>query len=84
MRSKKLSLAFSAALAATLVSANVAESVLDACPGYNAAGVVASGSTLTANLTLAGEPCNVYGNDIERLKLEVTYETSKVYVGHTH
>lgn len=50
-------------------------SILDACPGYKAGNVQSDGSTLTADLTLAGKPCNVFGMDIPQLKLEVTYET---------
>ena len=49
---------------------------MDACPGYKATNVKAFGSKLTANLELAGTACNVYGPDINKLKLEVTYETS--------
>ncbi|KAH8100347.1 alpha-glucosidase [Cristinia sonorae] len=55
--------------------------VLDACPGYKASHVVTHGAQLTADLTLAGEACNVFGPDIEKLKLEVTYETkTRVHV----
>lgn len=50
-------------------------SVLDACPGYNATHVSTHGSTLTATLVLAGQPCNVFGNDTKTLHLEVDYET---------
>ncbi|EPQ50643.1 alpha-glucosidase [Gloeophyllum trabeum ATCC 11539] len=49
--------------------------VLDACPGYTAENVAINGSTLTADLVLAGTPSNVFGNDIEKLALEVVYET---------
>jgi alpha-glucosidase len=48
---------------------------LDACPGYKAGNVQSDGLTLTADLTLAGEACNVFGTDIQQLELEVTYET---------
>ncbi|KAH9923696.1 alpha-glucosidase [Epithele typhae] len=48
--------------------------VLDACPGYTVDSVVTQGNALTANLVLAGTPCNVFGTDIAALKLEVTYE----------
>jgi hypothetical protein len=51
---------------------------LDACPGYNATNVQSYGSTLTADLSLAGEACNVFGPDIKKLKLEVTYETGEI------
>ena len=59
------------------------QSVLDACPGYKATAVTAHGNTLTADLALAGTACNVFGQDIDKLKLEVTYETStySVYPG---
>ena len=49
--------------------------VLDACPGYNASNVWSTASSLKADLTLAGSPCDVFGNDIKQLSLEVTYET---------
>ncbi|KAF5348995.1 hypothetical protein D9758_012736 [Tetrapyrgos nigripes] len=50
-------------------------SILDACPGYTVSNVVNDGATLNADLTLAGEGCNVFGTDIPRLSLSVTYET---------
>ncbi|KAI0948834.1 hypothetical protein AcV7_009470 [Taiwanofungus camphoratus] len=50
--------------------------VLDACPGYRALNVNMQGPNLTATLVLAGEPCNVFGPDIEWLNLAVTYETN--------
>ncbi|KAI9369323.1 glycosyl hydrolases family 31-domain-containing protein [Aspergillus egyptiacus] len=51
------------------------------CPGYRAANVEENSRSLTADLTLAGEPCNTYGLDIESLKLEVEYETdSRLHV----
>ncbi|KAF9646605.1 alpha-glucosidase [Thelephora ganbajun] len=50
-------------------------STLDACPGYKATNVNSYESTLTADLSLAGKACNVFGTDIQQLKLEVTYET---------
>ena len=49
--------------------------VLDACPGYRATHISSEGTTLNATLVLAGEACNVFGNDIEQLELQVTYET---------
>ena len=45
------------------------------CPGYAASNVQQSGSTLTADLTLAGSPCNAYGTDLTDLKLLVEYQT---------
>lgn len=54
--------------------------VLDACPGYKAGNVQSDGATLTADLSLAGKACNVFGTDIQQLKLEVTYETGLSFV----
>jgi len=50
---------------------------LASCPGYKASNVKTSGSGLTADLNLAGKPCNVYGDDLKNLRLDVTYETGK-------
>jgi alpha-glucosidase len=47
------------------------------CPGYAASNVVKTDSSLTADLTLAGDACNVYSDDIKDLKLVVEYQTSK-------
>lgn len=50
---------------------------LDRCPGYRATNIVrTSPNSFTAELKLAGRPCNVYGNDVELLNLTVEYETS--------
>lgn len=35
---------------------------------------------LTAHLTLAGRPCNVFGDDIVNLTVQVTYEAISWYV----
>lgn len=67
-------------LASTAVYGATGPVNLDACPGYKAAHVVVNGSVLSAELTLAGNACNVYGPDVEKLKLEVTYETSEFRV----
>lgn len=62
----------------SLASATVTDpKVLDACPGYKAKNVVDRGHKLTADLVLGGKACNVFGEDIEKLKLEVTYENSQ-------
>ena len=49
--------------------------VLDACPGYNATNVKVQRNGLTADLVLGGKPCNVFGNDVQKLSLSVVYET---------
>jgi alpha-glucosidase len=48
---------------------------LNECPGYTASNVNNNGSTVTADLSLAGTACNVYGNDLANLKLLVEYQT---------
>ncbi|KAK4495387.1 hypothetical protein PRZ48_013718 [Zasmidium cellare] len=45
------------------------------CPGYSASDVQKNANGLTAKLTLAGEGCNIYGNDIKDLTLTVEYQT---------
>lgn len=63
------------AFASALVPRQAASN--DSCPGYAASNVVDDGSTVTVDLTLAGPACNVYGTDIQNLKLEVEYQTGK-------
>lgn len=63
------------ASAAALSGGNTADR--DSCPGYKASNVDESDGRLTADLTLAGDACNVYGDDLQHLTLEVSYETSK-------
>ncbi|KAI0683191.1 alpha-glucosidase [Cytidiella melzeri] len=75
MRVSALSL-LAAVCAGTVYATFTDPVVLDACPGYKATAVSTHGSTMTANLVLAGKACNVFGDDIEQLKLEVTYETN--------
>ncbi|KAK5054397.1 hypothetical protein LTR84_001287 [Exophiala bonariae] len=53
----------------------------DRCPGYTASDVKTSATGLTAQLSLAGPACNVYGTDIENLVLTVEYQTdSRLHV----
>ncbi|KAL8243909.1 hypothetical protein R6Q59_010167 [Mikania micrantha] len=47
------------------------------CPGYIASNVQESSSGIIADLTLAGQACNVYGNDIQYLTLSVEYQTQQ-------
>lgn len=47
---------------------------LVACPGYQASNVKTTPTGLNADLTLAGSACNVYGDDLQNLTLEVVYE----------
>ncbi len=48
---------------------------IDDCPGYAATNIVETATGLTADLNLAGPPCNVYGYDLGALKLLVEYQT---------
>jgi hypothetical protein len=50
---------------------------LSACPGYIASNHRETRSGFYADLSLAGEACNVYGTDLPDLKLEVEYQTSE-------
>ncbi|KAI8933878.1 hypothetical protein NX059_009575 [Plenodomus lindquistii] len=43
----------------------------DVCPGYKASGLQTNERGLSATLTLAGNPCNAYGIDVEELNLVV-------------
>jgi alpha-glucosidase len=54
-------------------------SLLDKCPGYTASNVQNDGSTVTADLTLAGTACNAYGEDLTKLKLLVEYQTGTLH-----
>lgn len=48
----------------------------DACPGYKASQVQEDEHGLSAVLTLAGKPCNVYGTDVKVLNLKVEYQAA--------
>lgn len=63
------------ASAAVLKRDYLSDAPLTACPGYKASNVQTSSTSLTADLTLAGEACNVYGTDLTDLTLEVSYDT---------
>ncbi|KAF8995050.1 glycosyl hydrolases family 31-domain-containing protein [Cyathus striatus] len=56
-------------------AAEVDSAALNACPGYRATHVRAQGSSFTAELEFAGIACNVIGDDIAKLSLNVVYET---------
>jgi alpha-glucosidase len=45
------------------------------CPGYTASNVVKTSHGMTADLSLAGTACNVYGTDIDDLKLTVEFQS---------
>src|SRR5688572_7469136 len=66
--------------AATLVQREEAKypdyGLLKTCPGYKASNVKTTSSGLTADLTITGE-CNAYGEDLDNLVLQVTYESGE-------
>lgn len=45
------------------------------CPGYKASNVKEDHNSLTADLELAGKPCNTFGEDLKNLRLLVEYQT---------
>lgn len=63
-------------LLAPLVGAAVIGSRDAKCPGYKASNVKETDNSLTADLALAGKPCNTMGTDLKELKLLVEYQTS--------
>ncbi|KAM0433413.1 hypothetical protein ACHAPT_004291 [Fusarium lateritium] len=67
----------SAIISLLLFISAVTAASIDACPGYGASNVEETTNGLTADLTLLGEPCNVYGTDLTELKLVVEYQTNK-------
>ncbi|PVH95481.1 glycoside hydrolase family 31 protein [Periconia macrospinosa] len=48
----------------------------EVCPGYIASNIRTSNTGIVADLTLAGDPCNAYGNDILDLILNVQYQNA--------
>jgi alpha-glucosidase len=63
--------------ASTVTGAALAgrQATRDSCPGYSASGVAQTSTGFTAELKLAGSACNIYGRDIQYLKLTVNYDT---------
>ncbi|KAJ0122509.1 Alpha-glucosidase [Diaporthe amygdali] len=52
------------------------------CPGYTASNLQNTTTGFTADLSLGGDACNVYGNEIEQLILTVEYQASdRLHVG---
>ncbi|KAI9688796.1 MAG: hypothetical protein M1822_001153 [Bathelium mastoideum] len=68
---------FSFSTAIARRAGNATSSSIDSCPGYSASNVVKSGSSLTADLALAGPACNTYGTDLANLTLKVEYQTAQ-------
>lgn len=60
----------------TLVALAASATIGD-CPGYTATNITQNGNSLTATLSLAGNACNLYGEDIKDLQLLVEYQSGK-------
>ena len=54
--------------------------MVNSCPGYVARNIRTTRSSLTADLALAGKPCNVFGQDIPSLQLSVVYEDGRLRI----
>ena len=52
---------------------------LASCPGYKATSIKKTSSGIVADLQLAGNACNVYGDDLTKLTLTVTSETGRLF-----
>lgn len=50
---------------------------VDDCPGYTATNVKQTATGLTADLTINGPACNVFGYDLGSLKLLVEHQTGE-------
>lgn len=61
-----------------VLSGVVASASIDSCPGYAATDVQSTDNSLTASLSLAGDACNIYGDDAQDLKLLVEYQSGKL------
>lgn len=73
-----LLLAVAAVSAESLGLRTTSDDPLASCPGYKASHIKTTPSSLTADLTLAGKACNVYGDDLDSLTLSVVYETGRL------
>lgn len=58
-----------------IFSTSSSDPVTKACSGYTASNVITTPTGLTADLQIAGPKCNVFGADIDRLKLLVNYDS---------
>jgi hypothetical protein len=56
----------------------------DSCSGYKASNVQRSDSSLTADLTLAGTACNIYGEDLKDLKFLAQWQTGMSRISTLH
>lgn len=67
--------AFAYTINAWFFSTTSSDPLANTCPGYRASNVVKTSTGLTADLQIAGTKCNVFGTDVDRLKLSVNYDS---------
>lgn len=48
------------------------------CPGYEASNVKQTDNSVTADLTLIGSECNIFGKDLKDLKFVAEYQTGEL------
>ncbi|KAI5776670.1 glycosyl hydrolases family 31-domain-containing protein [Geopyxis carbonaria] len=70
-------LLLAALAAATPVTERALTAKVEKCGGYAARNVRRSDTSLSADLKLVGKGCAVYGKDLERLRLEVNYDSNE-------
>jgi alpha-glucosidase len=70
-------LLFSGTVAASVLAQKPGGQVGRKCPSYRATDVQETGSSITAQLRLVGQPCNTYGKALEDLVLKVEAQTGK-------
>ncbi|KAK7031219.1 hypothetical protein VNI00_013635 [Paramarasmius palmivorus] len=63
------------------VDNNVYSRNVSTCPGYTLGSLSETATGFTAQLSLAGAPCNAFGSDLPNLTIEVAYESiSRLHV----
>lgn len=77
MRSTQATLFILSLVGLNLADDTARSSSVDLCPGYAVQNARTSRGSLTASLILRGVGCNVYGPDLQKLDLAVTYENSE-------
>ncbi|ORY19588.1 glycosyl hydrolases family 31-domain-containing protein [Clohesyomyces aquaticus] len=75
-RTPLLSVALACVALGNVLPRQSSNASLAQCPGYAVSNTQDDGSRFTADLSLAGSACNVYGEDLTDLKLEVEYQTT--------
>ncbi|KAJ2653614.1 hypothetical protein IWW40_000308 [Coemansia sp. RSA 1250] len=72
---------FATAVFTICAKLTVASGATASCPGYKAYHVVETSNGLQASLVLNGAPCNVFGQDISELMIDVSFDTdSRLHV----